>query len=149
MVILTLHRSEQEQAKGGAAIIRRWFEEVWNKGIEKTIDELYAEDGIAYGLGEPGQIVRGPAGFKPFWRQFRQAFPDFRFAVKDAIEVGNTAAGRWTATCTHRGELFGVPASGKKLELTGMVFIRVEHGQIIESWNNWDQHVPMRELGLK
>jgi len=33
------------------SVLHRWFEEVWNKGREEAIDELFAEDGIAHGLG--------------------------------------------------------------------------------------------------
>ncbi len=34
------------------ALIRRWFEEVWNKGREEAIDEMFAADGIAHGLAD-------------------------------------------------------------------------------------------------
>ena len=34
------------------ALVRRWFEEVWNQGREETIDELFAANGIGYGLGD-------------------------------------------------------------------------------------------------
>jgi hypothetical protein len=53
------------------ALTRRWFEEVWNKAREGAIDELLAADGIAHGLGEAGQDLRGPAEFRKFYRQFR------------------------------------------------------------------------------
>ena len=45
------------------SILHRWFEEVWNKGREEAIDELFAEDGIAHGLAdEQGEALRGPLG---------------------------------------------------------------------------------------
>ena len=48
------------------AFIRRWFEEVWNKGREEAIDEMFAAEGVANGLvDESGQPLRGPEGFKP------------------------------------------------------------------------------------
>ena len=46
------------------ALIQRWFEEVWNQGNSKTIDELLAEDGVIHGLVDAsGQPVRGLEGF--------------------------------------------------------------------------------------
>ena len=43
------------------AFIRRWFEEVWNKGREEAIDEMFAEEGVANGLvDDAGQSLRGP-----------------------------------------------------------------------------------------
>jgi len=47
-------------------LIHRWFEEVWNQGREETIDELFARDAIAFGLGETEQPVHGPSEFKKF-----------------------------------------------------------------------------------
>jgi hypothetical protein len=34
------------------ALVRRWFNEVWNKGQKVTFDKLFAENGVAYGLGD-------------------------------------------------------------------------------------------------
>lgn len=131
-----------------AAIFRRWFEEVWNQGREATIDELFAADGVAHGLGAPGEITRGPGAFKPFWAQLRAAFPDINFVVSDTVSEGDSVAGRWSATMTHSGDQLGVPATQKALTVTGMSLLRVQHGRITDAWNNWDQHVLIRELGL-
>ena len=44
------------------ALVRRWFEAVWNKGRADAIPEMFAEDGIAHGLSdEPANHLRGPA----------------------------------------------------------------------------------------
>ena len=77
------------------AFIRRWFEEVWNKGREEAIEEMFAEDGVAHGLADgPGALLRGPNGFKPFFRSFRGAFPDIEVIVKDTIAEGDKVAAR-------------------------------------------------------
>jgi len=47
------------------ALGRRWFREVWNEGREATIDELFAQGGVAYGLGDGEAEVRGPAQLYP------------------------------------------------------------------------------------
>ena len=50
-------------------LIRRWFEEVWNKGREEAIDEMFAADGIAHGLAEQSdKSMRGPVDYKPFFQ---------------------------------------------------------------------------------
>ena len=55
------------------ALIRRWFEEVWNKGHADAIAEMFAEDGIAHGLSDDvAKPLRGPNGFLPFHAQFRE-----------------------------------------------------------------------------
>ncbi|MGD9614331.1 MAG: ester cyclase [Alphaproteobacteria bacterium] len=131
-----------------AAILRRWFEEVWNQGREETIDELLAPDAVGHDLGGAGQAHIGPAAFKPFWSQLRGAFPDIRFSIEDVVAEGDRVAARWTATMTHRGDGLGIAATHKSLTLTGMIFLRIEGGRIREGWNNWDQLLLTRELGL-
>lgn len=131
-----------------ATVFRRWFDEVWNQGREATIDELFAADGVAHGLGAPGETTRGPAAFKPFWAQLRAAFPDIRFTVGDTVSEGDKVAGRWSATMTHRGDQLGMPATGKAVMVTGMSFLQIRDGKVTDAWNNWDQHVFIRELGL-
>ncbi|HAF13910.1 MAG TPA: hypothetical protein DHU55_16545 [Blastocatellia bacterium] len=74
-------------------MLRRWFEEVWNKGRADAIDEMFAADGVAQGLsGDPSAPLRGPAGFKLLHDQFRGAFPDIEVVVEDTIAEGDKVA---------------------------------------------------------
>jgi hypothetical protein len=53
-------------------LLRRWFEEVWNKGRAEAIDEMLAEDGVAHGLSDdPAHPIVGPRDFRPFHTLFR------------------------------------------------------------------------------
>ena len=40
-----------------ADFMHRWFEEVWNNKREDAIDEMFAEDGVGYGLGRRTSMV--------------------------------------------------------------------------------------------
>src|SRR5206468_983036 len=117
-----------------AAILRRWFEEVWNQGRFETIDELFAADGVAHGLGEPGVEVRGPAAFRPFAERFRATFPDITISIEETIAEGDKVAARWTGTVTHTGDQLGIPATGKQATITGIAIVRVRDGQIVDAW---------------
>ena len=129
------------------ALIHRWFDEVWNKGRAEAIDEMFAADGVAYGLGEAGIDVRGPSAFKPFFEKLRSAFPDFEVTIEDAISEGDKVAARWTAKMTHQGDQLGLRASGKRVTVTGMSMVRIRNGQIVEGWNNWDIFGMMQQIG--
>lgn len=130
------------------AFMRRWFEEVWNKGREEAIDEMFAEDGIAYGLAdETGAPLRGASGFKPFYRNFRGAFPDIELIVEDIIAEGDKVAARCRVRATHAGEGLGLAATKRPMEITGMTFVRVRDGKIVEAWNNFDFMGMYRQLG--
>lgn len=127
------------------ALIRRWFEEVWNKGRVAAIDEMFAVDGVAHGLGAD---MHGAAAFKPFHAAFRDAFPDLRIEVEDMIAEGDKVAYRFSVTGTHRGHGLGFPATDKPARFTGMGVVRVQNGKIVEGWNNFDQLGMLQQLGV-
>ncbi len=131
------------------AFIRRWFEEVWNKGREEAIDEMFAEDGVAYGLsGDDNEPLRGPAGFKPFFRQFRAAFPDIEVVVEDTVCEGDKVAARCTVRAKHHGDTLGFAATHRQMEITGTGIARVRDGKMVEVWNNFDFISMYRQLGV-
>ena len=128
------------------ALVRRWFEEVWNNGSSDAIDELFAPDGIAYGLGQ--DIIRSPSEFKPFHAKFREAFPDLRVELEDMIAEGDQVAFRFTATCTHSGNSLGFAATNRPARFIGLGTARIRNGQIVEGWNVFDQLGMLTQLGV-
>ena len=130
------------------ALIRRWFEEVWNKGRAEAIDEMFAEGAVAHGLADAGgQELRGPAGFKPFFQTFRDAFPDIQVIVEDTVAEGDRVAARCTVRGRHQGDTLGFAATAKPTEFTGMSIVRVKDGKIVEAWNNFDFMAMFQQLG--
>ena len=129
-------------------LIRRWFEEVWNKGREEAIDEMFAEDGIAHGLAdESGKTMRGPADYKPFFRNFRSAFPDIEVIVEDMVSEGDKVAARCRVRGKHQSDSLGFAATLQPMEITGITIVRVHDGKIVEAWNNFDFMNMFRQLG--
>ena len=126
-------------SEDNGTLMRRWFEEVWNKGNAEAIDELFDVDGIVHGLAaDAGQPLRGPAGFKEFHKQFRNAFPDIVIAVEDVLVEGDKVAVRCHVTGSHKGEGLGFAATHKPIEISGMSIVRIRNGKIVEGWNNFD-----------
>jgi steroid delta-isomerase-like uncharacterized protein len=134
--------------KENETLIRRWFEEVWNKGRADAIDEMFAEDGVAHGLSDAdGNPLRGPAGFKAFHATFREAFPDLVVTVEDTIAEADKVAVRCTVRGKHTGDSLGFAASQAPIEITGMTFVRIRDGKIVEGWNNFDFRSMYKQLG--
>jgi steroid delta-isomerase-like uncharacterized protein len=130
------------------ALIRRWFEEVWNKGRAEVIDEMFAAEGIANGLAdEQGEPLRGPDSFKQFFYKFREAFPDIEVIVEDTLAEGDKVAARCRVRATHQGASLGFAATQKPMEITGIAIARIEDGKIVEAWNSFDFMSMFRQLG--
>jgi len=121
------------------AVVRRWFDEVWNHGREDVIHELLAEDGVAHGLvGKDGREIVGPSAFLPFFRAFRSAFPDITIDVEDTIVEGNKVTARCLVRGTHLGDGIGISPTGRGVAFSGIAIVRVDDGKIVEAWNSFD-----------
>jgi steroid delta-isomerase-like uncharacterized protein len=129
-------------------LIHKWFEEVWNQGRAASIDELFPQHAVLWGVNRPGVPSQGPAEFKEFHKALRSACPDVRVTLEDVVQEGDTVFARWTATMTHTGEGLGMPPTGRALKISGMSALRVRDGEIVEGWNNWDQIGMARQLGV-
>ena len=130
------------------ALIRRWFEEVWNKGRAEAIAEMFADDGIAHGLSDDvDNPLRGPQGFLPFHAQFREAFPNIEVIVEDQIAEGDKVATRCSMRGKHSGDSLGFAATQMPVDFTGVTITRIRNGQIVEAWNNFDFMKMYKQLG--
>ena len=128
-------------------LMRRWFDEVWNKGKIATIHELMAADAVGIGQAGPEVAIKGPHEFQVFVERLRGAFPDIHVTIEDAFESGDRAVARWSATMTHTGGHLGLPASNKKVRITGISMIQVANDKIVAGWDNWDQMTLLKEIG--
>lgn len=128
------------------AVMRTWFDEVWNQGREATIDRLFAADALAYGL--PGGPMRGPDGFRPVFQAFRNAFPDIHIEIERAISAGDSVAASCHVTGTHTGAMPGLPPTGRRVDFHGMTMATVVDGVVRECWNCFDFLTMYQQLGV-
>lgn len=130
------------------ALIRRWFEEVWNKGRAEAIDEMFAEDGVAFGLSdESGEPLRGTAAFREYHQKLRSVFPDTVVVVEDTIAEADNVVARCILRGRHMGASLGFAATQRSMEITGIAIARVRDSKIVEAWNNFDFMSMHKQLG--
>ena len=140
--------SEQSTLEYNKALIRRWFEEVWNKGRADAVAEMMAEDCVNHGLSEDSaEPLVGASGFLPFHTQFREAFPHIEVVVEDVIAEDDRVAARCSVRGRHEGDSLGFKATGKTTDFDGIVIARVLDGMFVESWNNFDFMKMYKQLG--
>lgn len=129
-------------------ILRRWFDEVWNKGSAEAIDEMFDEYGIAHGLSDdPSTPIQGPQNFRPFHTAFREAFPNMIVVIEDMVAEGDLVAARCSVRAKHEGQLLGMAPTQAPVEFTGMTFVRIKNGKIVEAWNNFDFMTMYKQCG--
>jgi steroid delta-isomerase-like uncharacterized protein len=134
--------------ESNVALLKRWFEEVWNQRRRETVGELFTADGISHGVDENGGVIRGPNDFLSFYDRFCGAFPNLKLRVEECFGSGDLVVLRWTARMTHTGDHLGIPASKKEVAIGGMTMAKIANGKIVEAWDNWDKFALLQQLGV-
>ncbi len=128
------------------ALIRRYYDEMWNRWDFRLIDTLIAPE-IDF-RGSLAVVVHGRDGFRNYMDLVRAAFPDFHNTIEELIAEDHSVVARLTYRATHRGELFGIPATGKAIVYAGVAIFRVRKEQVAEGWVLGDTLGLMRQLGV-
>lgn len=79
---------------------------------------------------------------------YLNAFPDLHAPIDELIAEGDKVVGYGVATGTQRGELMGVPPTGRKVSWTYTAIFRIADGRIVETWWSYDVLGLMRQLGV-
>lgn len=118
------------------SIVRRLGTEGFAGGDLSVLDELLAEDYVDH-FAPPG-VAPGREGTKAFVAMLQAAFSDTEVTVEDMVAEGDRVVARWTMNATHVGEFMGVPASNKRISVTGIEIDRIADGQVAEAWTQVD-----------
>lgn len=129
------------------ALIRRYYEEMWNPWNFDAATELLSED-ITF-RGSLGDAMKGHDAFCAYMRKVRQAFPDFHNTVEELIAEGDIVVARLTYHGSHRGEIFGLAPTGKRVTYAGVAFFRIAAGKVAEGWVLGDLIGLLRQLGAR
>jgi steroid delta-isomerase-like uncharacterized protein len=126
------------------AIYRRYIQEVFNEGRLEKLDELLSPDYVYHDapLGTPP----GAEGIKQVVTMFHTGFPDLNITIEDQIAEGDKVLSRATTRGTHKGTIFGIPATGNAVTMSGMTLVSIVDGRIVESWVANDVMGLMRQL---
>ncbi len=127
------------------AIVRRFVEECINGMNWALWDELVAED---VDFDPPAGLPRNRDGWKQNRQILNQAFPDAHWELEDIFAGDDKVACRVVLRATHEGELFGITATGRQIQVTGVALLQLQDGKIIKQRINNDDLGMMVQLGV-
>jgi predicted ester cyclase len=79
----------------------------------------------------------------------RKALPDRVDVIERVIADGDRVGLLFRVTATHTGGFFGVPPSGKRIDVYEVAFLRIVDGQLVEGWFMMDEAELLRQMGAK
>ena len=130
------------------ALVARYFDTIWNHGDFEREPEFVAQDCTVHAAPMPG-VPPGIEGPLMIVGTFRGAIPDLRLTNTVLIAMDDRVVQRHIVHGTHTGgDLFGVPAAGARLVLSGINEFRIEDGRIAERWGTLDALGLLQQLGV-
>jgi steroid delta-isomerase-like uncharacterized protein len=127
-------------------LVRR-YQEIYNSNDLDALSEVLADDLLTPRI--MAGIPSGLEGAKAAHRIMLQGFPDFQTIIEDLIAEADQVAARITMRGTHTGQFLTIPATGKRVEFSGMYIVRVENGKIAEHWGEEDSVSLLAQLGIR
>ncbi|MCA9910978.1 MAG: ester cyclase [Anaerolineae bacterium] len=128
------------------AIVRAYFEQVYNQGQDGLIHTLFAPDFSDPGSGHDG--LHGPRLAQHVVDYERSVLPDIHFEIEHMLTEGDDVVVKLRITGTHRGEYRGVPPSGRRVDIPAAQQMRLRDGQIATIvWHVFDRWLLLHQMG--
>ncbi len=128
----------------------KMYETVWDDIINKReidkINDSNFDTNITL-ITAPENIV-GIQGFKDYYQNYLTGFSDVTFTLIDVFGQGDKIVKHWNFKGTHTGEFFGIPASGKKVDIDGVTLVEMKDGKIAKEQDFLDNLSFYQQLGL-
>ena len=127
------------------------YETVWNKVINDREIDLINEDSFdkdATALATSGGDIVGLENFKNYYNNYLTGFSDAEFTIIDIFGQGDKMVKHWNFKGTHDGDFFGVPATGKSVDISGTTLIKMKDGKIAAEQDYMDFLSFYTQLGL-
>jgi len=134
---------EEENKK---VVSREW--DAWSKGDMEAFKEVVAPEYVWYvpsGTTKPNSLEETVEAGK----RVHKDFPDATFSIEEMFAVGDRVIVRYIMRGTHQAEYQGIPATGKKIEFSGIMIHRLENGKVVEDREEYDIFGMYEQLGME
>ncbi|HEX8217574.1 MAG TPA: ester cyclase [Chloroflexia bacterium] len=132
-------------AEENKAIVRRFYDAYDSNDLDAAAAVL--ADNFEHHNPLPG-LPPGREGYKMGGAMFAAAFPDHHSTIEAQIAEGDTVVTRGMFSGTHQGDMPGLPASGKRMNVPYFAMDRLENGKIVERHEQFDQLLMLQQLGF-
>jgi steroid delta-isomerase-like uncharacterized protein len=140
---------EKEEAERVEANIKKYtyvWDEMMNKGkLDMFNDSNFTQDVIMH--ASPSDVI-GVDSARAYYANFLTGFSNIQFTIKDIIGQGDKLVKYWNFKGIHAGNFFGIPSTGKSVNIDGTTLVRMSNGKIAEERDFYDNLDFMKQLGL-
>jgi steroid delta-isomerase-like uncharacterized protein len=120
---------------------------LWNNHDVPGILTNYHDD-IVWRHVAMQEVYRGKGQVGAFLEDLFRALPDLILEMKLRTARGKYIAEEYVIRGTHRGPLFGVPPTGRLLQIPCVSMVELRDGKFFEDHYYYDSGHVMRQMGL-
>lgn len=122
------------------------WDEIINKGNLTLFNDTNFDKDITL-ITSPENVV-GIENVKAFYANYITGFSNIEFTVIDVFGQGNKIVKNWNFKGKHTGDFFGIPATGKSVDLYGVTLVKMKNGKIALEQDFMDSMVVNQQLGM-
>lgn len=118
----------------------------WNRQDAAAVVAFYTPDIVWHNVAM-GEVYTGRAQVQAFLEELFVALPDLRLDVTFRAPRGRYVAEEYVITGTHRGPMFGLPGTGRRVELHAVSMVQMREGRFAVDHFYFDAASAMRDMG--
>ncbi len=112
--------------------VQRFYEVIWNQHDKSAIPSVLHEAFIF--RGSLGDEKQGYDGFSEYLDMIHDALKDYKCIINEIVSEPSKAFAKMEFTGIHKGELMGVPGTGKRLSWSGAALFHFKEEKISWLW---------------
>jgi len=118
----------------------------WRRRDVDALAASHAEHGVV--VSPMFTTITGREQIADSYRSLFRAFPDWEYGGDDLIVDGDRVAQPFTVHATHSGEFMGLPGSGRRFTVQGVLLFEVGGGMIQTERRIYDFTGLLIQLGV-
>ena len=138
--------SNEKHVQNNIDMYSKTWDEIINQGNLEAINDSNFDAGIT-AIMSPENIV-GIDAFKDYYSNFVNGFSNKEFTIVDIFGQGDKLVKHWRFKGTNTGEFFGMPATGKNIDIEGTTLVEMKDGKIAKEQDFFDNMVFLQQLGI-
>ncbi len=144
--MLTSCNSNEKHVQDNITMYSQTWDNIINNGDLDLINDSNFDEGITL-VSSPENVV-GIDDFKAYYSNFITGFSNVEFTIADVFGQGDKLVKHWRFKGTHSGDFFGIPASGKTVDIEGVTLVKMKDGKIAQEQEFFDNMVFLQQLGI-
>jgi len=145
-LILCMTSCNDSKVENNIKMYSNVWDEVINNGKLDQINATNFDKDITL-VYSPENIV-GIENFKDYYSNFVTGFSDVKFTILDVFGEGDKLVKHWKFIGTHSGDFFGIPATGKTVNIEGTTIAKMKDGKIAQEQDFMDNMLFLQQLGI-